>query len=58
MPDWYLLNCSLEESIPAQTEVPTIIGTKRLMPVSATNNSQLIIRPTVRMIAGQVFIVV
>ena len=44
------------ESTPAQTEVPTIIGPKRLMPVFASNNPQIRTRPRVRRMAIHVFI--
>jgi hypothetical protein len=56
MPDWYLVSRSLAESTPAQTEVPTIIGTKRLMFVTAASHPQPTTRPTANKIAIHVFI--
>lgn len=56
MPDWYLLRRSLAESMPTQTDVPTIIGTKRLISVTAASHTQPIKRLRVKRTAIQVFI--
>jgi len=58
IPDSYLLRCSLAESRPAQTEVPTIMGMKRLVPVTAASHPQAMVRPTVKRMAIHVFIAV